>query len=100
MGLQQLRVLRQNSPVGSVLPQANRARDEVTQTVARSWPIRGPIEGIRHPQSSYLSPGREVSFTPLCVGWFLIIRVFPPGITWESHLKPPGQDLIRWGEGD
>jgi hypothetical protein len=31
---------------------------------------------------------------PLRVGWHLAIWVFPPGITWERHLKPPGLDLI------
>jgi hypothetical protein len=54
--------------VGSELPRATRARDEVTQRVASSWHIRGPIEGTRHPQASYLSPDWEVSFMPLCVG--------------------------------
>jgi hypothetical protein len=31
---------------------------------------------------------------PLRVGWHLAIRVFPPGITWEKHMKSPGPDLI------
>jgi hypothetical protein len=55
---------------------------------------RGPIKGTQHPQALYLSPRREVSFLPLRVGWHLAIRVFLIGITWESHLKPPGPDLI------
>jgi hypothetical protein len=29
----------------------------------------------------YLSPGKEVSFTALHVGWHLAVCVFPPGIT-------------------
>jgi hypothetical protein len=63
--------------------------------VASIWCIRGPIEGARHPQSSYLSPDREVSFTSLYVGRHLAIRVFLLGITLERCLKPPGLDLIR-----
>jgi hypothetical protein len=71
VGLQQVRVLTQNPPVGSVPPRVNRAKDKVTQRVASSWCIRGPIEGTRHPQPFYLSPSREVSFMPLRVGWHL-----------------------------
>jgi hypothetical protein len=81
-----LRVLRQNPPVGLAPP---RAMDKATQ--------RGPIKGTQHPQALYLSPRREVSFLPLRVGWHLAIRVFLIGITWESHLKPPGPDLIGGG---
>jgi hypothetical protein len=87
-GATMLRVLRRNSLVGLESLRATRARDEVTQSVASIWPIWGPIEGIRHPQASYLSPNREVSFTPLRVGWHLAIRIFPPGITQERRLKP------------
>jgi hypothetical protein len=94
VGLQQLRVIRQNPPVGSEPPRAIRPRDKVTQRVASSWHIRDPIEGTRHPQGSYLSLDQEVSFMPLYVGWHLVIRVFPPGITQKSLLKPPGQDLM------
>jgi hypothetical protein len=61
--------------------------------VASSWPARGPIEGTRHPQALCLSLDREVSFTPLHVGWHLAVWVFPIGITQESWLKPPGQNL-------
>jgi hypothetical protein len=63
--------------------------------VANSWHTQGPIEGTRHPQALYLSPGQEVSFTLLRVGWNIAIQVFPIGITRESHLKPPGHDLPR-----
>jgi hypothetical protein len=55
--------------------------DEVTQRVASSWCISGPIEGTRHPQASYFISGWEVSFMLLCVGYHLVIRVFPLGIT-------------------
>jgi hypothetical protein len=41
-----------------------------------------------------MSPGWEVSFTPLLVGWHLAVRVFPLGITQDSRLKPPGPDLM------
>jgi hypothetical protein len=34
---------------------------------------------------------------PLHVGWHLIVWVFLIGITHESHLKPPGRDLLRGG---
>ena len=34
---------------------------------------------------------------PLCVGWHLVIRVFPIGITWERRMKLPGPDLPRGG---
>jgi hypothetical protein len=36
VGLPKLRVLRQNLPVGSAPPRANRARDKVTEMVASS----------------------------------------------------------------
>jgi hypothetical protein len=59
----------------------------------KGWPatrtFRGHIKGIRRPQPLYPSPGREVSFMSLHVGWYLPVRVFPPGITWESHVKKP-----------
>jgi hypothetical protein len=71
------------------------------------WPIAGtfwaPIKGTLHPQALYLSPGYEVSFTPLCVDWHLAVWVFLIGIIRESRLKPPGQDLTgggRRGEGE
>jgi hypothetical protein len=45
-----------------------------------------------------LPHGRSGSnLSSLHVGWHLVIRVFPIGITRESHKKPPGQDLP--GEG-
>jgi hypothetical protein len=31
----------------------------------------------------------------LRVVWHLAIRVFPPGIALESHVKQPSQDLPR-----
>jgi hypothetical protein len=93
MGLLMLWVSRQNRPVGSAPPRADRVRDKATQWVASSWHIRGPIEGTRHPRALYQSPGREVFFMPLRVNWHLAVWVFPIGITWESRLKPPGQNL-------
>jgi hypothetical protein len=30
---------------------------------------------------------------PLCVGWHRAVQVFPPWITQERWLKPPGLDL-------
>jgi hypothetical protein len=77
----------------------NKARDDATQRVASSWNTWGPIEGSQHPQASYLSPGQEVSFTFLCVGWYLAIQVLPIRITQERHLKLPGLDLIGGGGG-
>jgi hypothetical protein len=68
MGLQQLRVRRQNPPAGSAPPQANRARDEATQRVASIWRAWDPNEGAQHAHVLYLSLGRVVSFMPLCVG--------------------------------
>jgi hypothetical protein len=35
---------------------------------------------------------------PLRVGWHLAIQIFQIGIKRESHVKPPGQDLLE-GEG-
>jgi hypothetical protein len=67
--------------------------------VASSWNTWGPIEGSQHPQASYLSPGQEVSFTFLCVGWYLAIQVLPIRITQERHLKLPSLDLIGGGGG-
>jgi hypothetical protein len=61
--------------------------------VASSWHTRGPIEGTRHPHALYLSPAQEVSFTPLRVGWYLVVRVFPIGNTREHRLKSLGSDL-------
>jgi hypothetical protein len=46
-----------------------------------------------HPQASFLSPDREVSFTPHHVARHRAVRVFPPGITRERCVKPPGLDL-------
>jgi hypothetical protein len=96
-GLPKLRVQRRNSPVGSEPLRATRARDEAIQGVASSWCIRSPIEGTQHPQASYLSLDREVSFTALHVGWHLAVRVSPPRITRERRLKPPGLDLVGGG---
>jgi hypothetical protein len=55
---------------------------------------RAPTEGAQYPQALYLSPAREVSFTPLCVGWYLAILVFPIGITRQHRLKPHDSNLI------
>jgi hypothetical protein len=67
----------------------------MTQRVASKWRIQSPIEESRHPQISYLSLDREVSFMPLCVGWHQAILVFPPGITRERRLKPLGMESTR-----
>jgi hypothetical protein len=73
-----LMVLRQNPSIGTAPPTANRARDKA---IHKGWPvtgtIQGPIMGIWHPSALYLSPGQEVSFTPLRVGWHLAIQVLP-----------------------
>jgi hypothetical protein len=44
-GLPKLRVLRQNLPVRSAPPRANRVRDKATQRVASSWHFLGPHLG-------------------------------------------------------
>jgi hypothetical protein len=62
--LLKLMVHRRNPLDGSKPPRVTKARDEVTQRVTSSWRIWCPIEGTRHSQASYLSPEREVSFTP------------------------------------
>jgi hypothetical protein len=46
VGLLELRVLRQNPPVGSAPHKANNARDKVTQRVASSWRTQDIIEGL------------------------------------------------------
>jgi hypothetical protein len=46
VGLLELRVLRQNPPVGSAPHKANSVRDKVTQGVASSWRIQDIIEGL------------------------------------------------------
>jgi hypothetical protein len=61
---------------GSEPPRTTRARDEATQKVSSSWCIWCPIEGIQHPQSSYLSPEWEVSITSLHVGWHCVVPIF------------------------
>jgi hypothetical protein len=94
VGLLKLRVQRQNPPVGSVPHRANTTSDKVTQRVPIIWHTGDPIEGTQHPYALYLSLGWEVSFKPLRVGWYLTVRVFPPGITQESRLKALGLDLI------
>jgi hypothetical protein len=76
MALPMLRVRRRNLSVGLEPPRATRARDKETQVVAGSWHIWSPIEGTQHPQASYLSHDRELSFTPLHVGWHRAVRVF------------------------
>jgi hypothetical protein len=40
-GLAKLRVLRQNPPIGSAPPRANRVRDKATQRVASRWHFLG-----------------------------------------------------------
>jgi hypothetical protein len=64
VGLPMLRIRRQNLAVELEPPRATRARDKVTQRVASSGCIQSLIEGIRHPQASYLSLDWEVSFMP------------------------------------
>jgi hypothetical protein len=83
--------------VGLEPPRATRVRDEEKQRVANSWCTWCPVEGTQHPQASYLSPSREVSFMPLCVGWHLAVHGFSLGITWQSRLKPPDPNLIGLG---
>jgi hypothetical protein len=73
-----------------------RARDEATQRVASSWHIRCPIEGIWHPQASYLSPEWEVFVLPLRVGWHQPSG-FSMRIIQERRVKPPDQDLMGGG---
>jgi hypothetical protein len=41
-GPMKLGVQRQNPPIGSVLPRANRARDKETQGMANNWHFLGP----------------------------------------------------------
>jgi hypothetical protein len=41
----------------------------------------------------YLSPGREIFFTPLYVGWHLGLRVLSIGIKLERRIKPVDLDL-------
>jgi hypothetical protein len=67
--------------MGCYTPRAIKARDKATQRVASSWRIWSPIKGTHHPQASYMSLDREVSFTSLYVGWHRAVQVFPPGIT-------------------
>jgi hypothetical protein len=67
VGLLKLKVRRQNHPVGSAPPRANRARDKATQTVASSWHTRDPIK--ENPaSSSFVSESRSGGFlhTPPC----------------------------------
>jgi hypothetical protein len=87
----------QNPPVGSTSPRANKVRNKARQRVASSWHTRDPIEGAQHPQALYLCPGREDSFTPLRVGWYLAVRVLLIGIILERRMKPPSLDLYRGG---
>jgi hypothetical protein len=60
-------------------------RDEATQRVACNEDIQCPIEGIRHPQTSYLSLEWEVSIAPLQVSWNLAIRIFCVGYLRKMH---------------
>jgi hypothetical protein len=62
--------------VGSEPPKATRAGDEATQRVASGCRIWCPIMGMWHPQASYLSLDREVSLTPLRMGWHQAVWVF------------------------
>jgi hypothetical protein len=45
----------------------------------------------------YLSPGREIFFTPLYVGWHLALRVLSIGIKLERRIKPADLDLTGGG---
>jgi hypothetical protein len=78
---------------GSEPPRTTRARDEATQKVSSSWCIWCPIEGIQHPQSSYLSPEWEVSIMPSMWASIEPSR-FSMRIILERRVKPPDQDLI------
>jgi hypothetical protein len=81
MGLLELRVPRQNPPTKSVPPRANRVRDKMTQMMASSY--QDPTKGTQNPQALYLSLDQEVSFTPIHVGWHLVVRVLLIGTTRE-----------------
>jgi hypothetical protein len=66
-GPTKLSVLRQNPPVGSAPPIANRARDKATQRVASIWHFLGPHRG--DPTStSFVSVSQSGDFfhTPPC----------------------------------
>jgi hypothetical protein len=89
--------------VGTELPRATRARDEVTWRVACSWCTRCPIEGTRYPQALYQSPDQEVSFTPLHVDWHQAIWGFhwdysrmTHETTWPGFDGGIGPYLILW----
>jgi hypothetical protein len=54
VSLPKLKILRQNPPVGSAPPRANKVRDKATQMVASSWRYPGPHRGDPA-SSSFLS---------------------------------------------
>jgi hypothetical protein len=63
---------------------------ESKQMVTSNWHTRAPLRGPDILKCCwYLSPDRDVFFMPVRVGWHLAVRVFPPRITRESHVKPP-----------
>jgi hypothetical protein len=94
-GPAKLKVLRQNLPARSAPPIANRKMDKATQRVASSWHFLGDHRGDLAP-SSFVSESQLGGFRhALHVGWHLAIWVFPIGITQESHVKPPSQDLPK-----
>jgi hypothetical protein len=92
-GLQSLGFLGKTCQSGQRRPEQTEQRTKQYQ----QWPATGTfwdlIKDTQHPQALYLSPDREVSFTPHHVGWHLTVRVFLIGITRESCLKHPDQDL-------
>jgi hypothetical protein len=64
VGLPKLRVLRQNLPVRSAPPRANKVREKETQRVANSWHFLRPHRG-NPTSSSFVSESRqEVFFMP------------------------------------
>jgi hypothetical protein len=67
VGLLELRVLRQNPPVGSALPRPNRAKDKAIQRVTSSWCYLGPHRGDPA-SSSFVFESRLGGFlhAPLC----------------------------------
>jgi hypothetical protein len=65
-GLPKLGVWRRNPSTGQSRPEQSERGMKRYKGWTTFWHTRCPIKGTRHPQASYLSPNREVLFTPLC----------------------------------